>query len=102
MSEYELVLTCKTNIILQVNTNSYSLLQQHAIDLTVNVTYTHQQELMLNINNSYIVTYNRTYTNTRYDMVQKSLLSPQSHIIISQPFGFISFDEIHVIIEITV
>ena len=62
------ILTSAFSIILQVNKNSYSLLQKHVIALTVNVIYTHQQELMLNIDNSYIVTYNRTHTNTRYDM----------------------------------
>jgi hypothetical protein len=50
------ILTSAFSIILQVNKNSYSLLQKHVIVLSVNVTYTHQQELMLNIDNSYIVT----------------------------------------------
>jgi hypothetical protein len=89
-----------------VNKNSYSLLQKHLIVLTVNVTYTHQQELMLNKNNSYIVTYNRTCTNTRYNMDWPGLFTkayyPHKVIflpMISQPFGFITFDEMHVIIE---
>ena len=103
------ILTSAFNIILQVSKNSYSLLQKHVIVLTVNVTYTHQQELMLNIDNSYIVTYNRTYTNTRYDMEWHGLYTKAYYHhkviflpMILQPFGFITFDEIHVIIEITV
>ena len=81
------------NIILQESKISYSLLQQHVIVLTVNVTYAHQQELMLN---------NRTCTNTRYNMELPGLHKVIFLNMISQPFGFITFDEIHVIIEITV
>jgi hypothetical protein len=78
------ILTSAFSIILQVSKNSYSLLQKHVIVLTVNGTYIHQQELMLNINYSYIVPYNRTYTNTRIiwsDLVcsQKLTISTKSY-----------------------
>ena len=103
------ILTSAFSIILQVSKNSYSLLQKHAIVLTVNVTYTHQHELMLNNNNSYIVTYNRACTNTRYNMEWPGLFTKAYYLhkviflpMISQPVGFITFDEMHVIIEITV
>ena len=91
------ILTSAFSIILQVNKNSYSLLQKHVIVLSVNVTCTHQQELMLNIDNSYIVTYYRTYTNTRYNMEWPGLFTKAYYLhkviflsMISQPFGFIT------------
>ena len=97
------ILTSAFSFIIQVNKNSYSLLQKHVIVLTVNGTYIHQQELMLNINYSYIVPYNRTYTNTRYNMEWPGLFTKAYCLhkviflpMISQAFDFITFDEMHV------
>jgi hypothetical protein len=64
---------------------------------------------MLNIDNSFIVPYNRTYTNKRYNMEWPGLFTKDYYLhkviflpMISQAFDFITFDEIHVIIEISV
>jgi hypothetical protein len=51
--------------------------------ITTCTRHIHQQELMLNIKNSYIVPYNRTYINTPYNMEW-----PQSHISAYDFTGF--------------